>query len=288
MFWVCFKVSIQISTFTSGVENDPCPKWVNNQLVNLKGDRMSNVRGLEGKTVLVTGGSKGIGAAISRRFISQGCRVVMAFRSDEVAASKLAAKLAGDTGNCLAVRLDVADPDAVKTMISIVVTRFGTIDVLVNCAGVGTYRPLGEMDAAFVRSILDTNVLGIVLMTEAVLPHMPSPGGRIINLSSALAFRPINSSSVYSASKAAVNTLTHAFSKELGPRGITVNAVAPGVIETDMTANILAERGDQILAMTPMARIGQPDDIAGIVTFLASNDANWITGRTIVADGGVT
>ncbi|MEO9338283.1 3-oxoacyl-ACP reductase family protein [Mesorhizobium sp. SB112] len=249
---------------------------------------MSDARGLEGKTVVVTGGSKGIGAAISRRFVSLGCRVVMAFRSDESAASKLAAELARDTGNCLAVRADVADPDAVKSLIAIVVDHFGSIDVLVNCAAVGTYCPLGKMDAAFVRSILDANVMGTVLMTEAALPHMPSPGGRIINFSSALAFRPISGSSVYSASKAAVSTLTHAFSKELGPRGITVNAVAPGVIETDMTTKILAERGDQILAMTPLARIGQPDDIAGIVTFLASDDATWITGRTIVADGGVT
>jgi 3-oxoacyl-[acyl-carrier protein] reductase len=168
------------------------------------------------------------------------------------------------------------------------VERFGGIDVLVNCAAIGPYRPLGKMDASFIREILDTNVMGTVLMIEAALPHLPPSGGRIINFSSALAFRPIPTSSVYSASKAAVVTLTHAFSKELGPRGITVNAVAPGVIETDMTASILAERGPQILAATPLARIGQPDDIAGIVTFLASPDAGWITGRTIIADGGVT
>jgi 3-oxoacyl-[acyl-carrier protein] reductase len=249
---------------------------------------MNDTRGMQGKTVIVTGGSRGIGAAISRRFVSLGCRVVIAFKSDTVAASQLAAELAGETGNCLAVQADVAEPEAVKSLIATVVEYFGSVDVLVNCAAVGTYRPLGKMDATFVRSILDANVMGTVLMTEAVLPHMPSPGGRIINFSSALAFRPIPASSVYSASKAAVSTLTHAFSKELGQKGITVNAVAPGVIETDMTTKILAERGDQILAMTPLARIGQPDDITGIVAFLASNDAGWITGRTIVADGGVT
>jgi 3-oxoacyl-[acyl-carrier protein] reductase len=126
------------------------------------------------------------------------------------------------------------------------------------------------------------------MMTQAVLPHMPAPGGRIVNFASALVYRPIPTSSVYSASKAAVVTLTHAFAKELGPKGITVNAVAPGVIETDMTAGILAERGDQIVAATPLARIGLPDDIAGIVAFLASPAAGWITGRTIIADGGVT
>jgi len=144
------------------------------------------------------------------------------------------------------------------------------------------------MDAAFIRAILDANVLGTVLLTQAVLAHLTAPGGRIINFASALAFRPIPASSVYAASKAAVATLTHAWSKELGPRGITVNAIAPGVIETDMTAAILADRGAAVVAATPLGRIGQTDDIAGIALFLCSAEAGWITGRTIIADGGVT
>lgn len=246
------------------------------------------ITGLEGKVVLVTGGSRGIGAAIVRRFASLGSRVVIGYRSDHEAAGKLADELGGSDRNCVAVQVDVADPDRVKTLVAAAAHQFGGIDVLVNCAAIGPYRPLGKMDAPFIRSILETNVMGTVLMTEAALPHLTSPGGRIINFASALAFRPIPTSSVYSASKAAVVTLTHAFSKELGPKGITVNAVAPGVIETDMTTKILAERGDQILAATPLGRIGQPDDIAGIVTFLASPDAGWTTGRTIIADGGVT
>lgn len=244
--------------------------------------------GLEGKVVLVTGGSRGIGATIVRRFASLGSRVVIGYRSDHEAAGKLVSELGGSDRNCIAIQADIADPDNVQTLVAAAVDRFGRIDVLVNCAAVGPYRPLGSMGAPFIRSILDTNVMGTVLMAEAALPHLTSPGGRIINFASALAYRPIPTSSVYSASKAAVATLTHAFSKELGPRGITVNAVAPGVIETDMTTKILAERGDQILAVTPLGRIGQPDDIAGIVTFLASPDAGWITGRTIIADGGVT
>ncbi|MGH6860979.1 MAG: SDR family NAD(P)-dependent oxidoreductase [Phyllobacterium sp.] len=246
------------------------------------------IDGLEGKVVLVTGGSRGIGAAIARRFCLQGSHVVIGYKSDHETAGRLADELAGAGRKCIAVRGDVADPDDVRSLVAAAVDHFGHIDVLVNCAAVGPYRPLGQMGAAFIRTILDTNVTGTVLMTEAALAHLPSPGGRIINFSSALAFRPIPTSSVYSASKAAVVTLTHAFSKELGPRGITVNAVAPGVIETDMTRSILAERGDQILSATPLARIGQPGDIAGIVTFLASPDAGWITGRTIIADGGVT
>jgi 3-oxoacyl-[acyl-carrier protein] reductase len=249
---------------------------------------MSAAQGLEGKTVLVTGGSRGIGAAVARRFASLGSHVAIVYRSDQDAAEKLAGELTGAERKCIALKGDVAAPDDVNSIVEATVERLGGIDVLVNCAAIAPYRPLGEMDAAYIRSVLDTNILGTVLMTQAALRHLPSPGGRIINFASALAFRPIPTTSIYSASKAAVAALTHAFAKELGTRGITVNAVAPGVIETDMTTKILAERGDQILAMTPLARIGQPDDIAGIVTFLASPDAGWITGRTIIADGGVT
>ena len=120
------------------------------------------------------------------------------------------------------------------------------------------------------------------------LPHLTAPGGRIINFSSGLATRPIPNTSIYAAAKAAIAALSHALAKEFGPRGITVNTIAPGVIETDMTTRTLAERGAGILAMTPLGRIGQPDDIAGIVLFLASPDAGWITGHTIIADGGVS
>ena len=249
---------------------------------------MSSGGALAGKVILVTGGSRGIGAEVVRRFSSFGSRLVIGYRSDHEAADKLVSELAGMGSDSIAVKADVADPDAVKSLVRSAVERFGAIDVLVNCAAVGPYRPLGDMDAPFIRNILDTNVMGTVLMAQEVLPHMTSPGGRIVNFASALAYRPIPTSSLYSASKAAVVTLTQAFAKELGPKGITVNAVAPGVIATDMTTKILAERGDQILAMTPLARIGQPDDIAGIVTFLASSEAGWITGRTIIADGGVT
>ncbi len=244
--------------------------------------------GLIDKTVIVTGGSRGIGAAIARRFGASGARVVIGYRSDSEAAARVVREIVEAGGACLAARGDVSEQAGIDAIVHAAVKRFGPIDILVNCAAIAPYRPLGAMDAAFVRSILDANVVGLVMMTQSVLPHMPAPGGRIVNVASALAYRPIPTSSVYSASKAAVVTLTHAFAKELGPRGITVNAVAPGVIRTDMTESILVERGAQILAMTPLARIGETDDIAGIVTFLASPEAGWITGRTIIADGGVT
>ena len=249
---------------------------------------MSDANALKDKVVLVTGGSRGIGASVVRRFAAAGSSVVVSYRSRHDAARQLTDELTGLGQTCVAIAGDIADPEGPESVVRATVERFGRVDVLVNCAGVGTYKPLGQMDAAFVREILDANVVGTVMMVQAVLPHMPSPGGRIVNFASALAYRPIPTSSVYSASKAAVVTLTHAFAKELGPKGITVNAVAPGVIETDMTEKILQERGDQIVSMTPLARIGQPADIAGIVAFLASPEAGWITGRTIIADGGVT
>jgi 3-oxoacyl-[acyl-carrier protein] reductase len=243
---------------------------------------------LGGKVALITGGSRGIGAGVARRFAVAGCKIAVGYQSRGDAAEKLAAEIAGLGGECLPVQADITDPAAVARMIDAIITRFSRIDMLVNCAGIAPYVPLGEMDAPHVRAMFDANVLGVVLVTQAVLPHLPSPGGRIVNFSSALAYRPIPRSSIYSASKAAVVALTHAWAKELGPKGITVNAVAPGVIETDMTSKILEERGPGIVASTPLARIGQPEDIAGLALFLCSAEAGWITGRTIVADGGVT
>jgi 3-oxoacyl-[acyl-carrier protein] reductase len=243
---------------------------------------------LSGKVALITGASRGIGAAVARRFAAAGGQVAIGYQARSDAAASLAAEITAAGGQCLAVQGDIADSDAAQRIANDTVARFGRIDILVNCAGIGPYRPLGAMDATFIRAILDANVLGTVLVTQAVLSHLTAPGGRIINFASALAFRPIPTSSVYSASKAAVVTLTRAWSKELGPRGITVNAIAPGVIETEMTAAILAERGASVVASTPLGRIGQTGDIAGIALFLCSSEASWITGRTIIADGGVT
>jgi len=243
---------------------------------------------LSGKVALITGGSRGIGAAVARRFAAAGSQVAIGYQARSDAAESLAAEITAAGGQCLPVQGDITDGDAAQRIAADTVARFGRIDILVNCAGVAPYRALGAMDAAYIRAILDANVLGTVLITQAVLPHLTAPGGRIVNFASAMAFRPVPTSSVYAASKAAVVTLTHAWSKELGPKGITVNAIAPGVIETEMTAAILAERGPGIVASTPLGRIGQTDDIAGVALFLSSPESGWITGRTIIADGGVT
>jgi 3-oxoacyl-[acyl-carrier protein] reductase len=244
------------------------------------------MRPFENKIVLVTGGSRGIGAAVVTRFAALGAKVAIGFREREDAARALAEGIAAKGGDAMTVGGDLAREEDIAPIVSEVANRFGRIDVLVNCAAIAPYRRLGDLDGAFIRAMFDANVTGAALITQAAVPHMPSPGGRIIHFSSRLAYAPIPTSAVYAASKAAVVALVQGFSKELGPKGITINAVAPGVIETDMTADILKERGEAIRAGTPLGRIGQPDDITGVVTFLASPDAGWITGRTILADGG--
>ncbi len=245
-------------------------------------------RPLSGKVVLITGGSRGIGAGIARRFAEEGSRVAIAYRNGKAAADAVLADVAAAGAQGIAVAGDVAKPEDTRAMVAQVVAKFGHIDVLVNCAGITGHRSFEKSDTAFFHAIFDTNVLGTVEMIQAALPHMPAPGSRIINFSSALATRPIPTTSIYAACKAAVAALSHALAKEFGPRGITVNTIAPGVIETDMTAATLVERGANIVGMTPLGRIGQPDDIAGIVVFLSSPDGKWITGRTLIADGGIS
>ena len=242
---------------------------------------------MKDKVVLVTGGSRGIGAAIVRRFAAEGCRVAVGCRSanDNAAAVLRDVTAAGAQG--VIVTGDLAKPEAARDVVAQTVARFGHIDVIVNCGGISEHRAFEASDEAFFHAIFDTNVLGTIAVIQAALPHLTAPGGCIVNFSTALASRPIPKSSIYAASKAAVQTLSHALAKELGPRGITVNAVAPGVIETDMTAKTLVERGDSIRSMTPLGRIGQPDDVAGVVLFLASPEGGWITGRTLLVDGGV-
>ncbi len=251
-------------------------------------DRHAGAHPLKDKVVLVTGGSRGIGAAMAKRFAAVGSQVAVGCRSQSPAVERVLGEIAAQGAQAIAVYGDIAKPDEARNIVAETVKRFGRLDVVVNCAGISNHRPFAESDPAFFRAIFDTNVLGTIEVIQAALPHLPSPGGRIINFSSALATRPLPRTAIYAASKAAVSALSHALAKEFGPRGITVNAIAPGVIETDMTQKALAERGDTILAQTPLARIGQPDDVAGVALFLASPDSGWVTGRTFIVDGGVS
>lgn len=243
---------------------------------------------LDGKAALVTGGSRGIGEAVVRRFAELGARVAFSYRAQADKAQALIRDLEGKGAVVKAVAADVTDAAAVAALIGEVTQAFGHIDILVNNAGTFGARAIGEVDYAFYAEQFNVNVWGTLQVTQAALAAFPDSGGRIVNLSSQRAFSPKDRTGVYAASKAAVSTLTQALAIELGPRGITVNAVAPAVTRTDMTAAIPAEKRALLAASTPLRRLGEPDDIAAAIAFLASDDARWITGRTLLADGGIT
>lgn len=247
---------------------------------------MTETKRFAGKAAIVTGASRGIGAEVARRLAAEGAALLIVYRSDHDAARAVVGAIRAHGGTAHALAADISQPGDCARIMREAMEVLGRIDILVNAAGVASYKPLADADAAHYRALFDTNVLGSLALTREAAAIMETPG-RIIHFASRLAETPLPGASVYAASKAAVSALTLALAQELGPRGITINAVAPGPIETDMTTAILRERGAALAAQTPLRRIGQPGDIAGIVAFLASDDAGWITGRTLRADGGL-
>ncbi|ASM75124.1 MULTISPECIES: SDR family NAD(P)-dependent oxidoreductase [Roseobacteraceae] len=247
---------------------------------------MNGTRSLTGKVALVTGGSRGIGAEVARRLASDGAEVVIAYRSDKASAQNVVEVLIAAGAKAHAFLADIAIPEDCEKLIGDCIKACGRLDILVNAAGVAAYHPLDQVDADHFHAMFNTNVLGALSLTRAFAAVMDGPG-QIIHFASRLAETPMPNTSVYAASKAAVSAMTLALSQELGPRGITINAIAPGLIETDMTAAAVSARGEAMRNTTPLRRIGQPKDISGIVSFLASDDARWITGKTIRADGGL-
>ncbi|WGF87792.1 SDR family NAD(P)-dependent oxidoreductase [Marinivivus vitaminiproducens] len=241
---------------------------------------------LAGKVAIVTGGSRGIGAAVARTLAARGAAVVVGYGKGAEAAEAVAADIRAANGRATVSGGDVREPAAADAAVTAALDTFGRLDILVTAAGVSVSSPLAEIDTAQVRDAFDINVLGTVLAIQAAAPHLPE-GGRIVTFASRLALNPLPGSAIYAASKAAVIGLTQTVALELGGRGITVNAVAPGMIETDMTREAVRARGAAVATATPLGRIGQPDDVAGIVAFLVSDDARWMTGRTLRADGGL-
>jgi 3-oxoacyl-[acyl-carrier protein] reductase len=239
-----------------------------------------------GKIALVTGGSRGIGESISRHFAERGANVVIGYRSGKEVADALAADLVKQGVQAIAVAGDVAKPGDCQKIVDAAVAKFGRIDILVNNAGISARKTYEEMTHEEFTKVMETNVLSVFMMIKSAVPHMKA-GGRIINISSRLAFIGIPGGAPYSASKAAVNQITANFAFELGAKGITVNGVAPGLIETEMTAKTIPDRKEMLIKSTPLGRIGQPDDIAGAVMMFASEESKWITGRTIRCDGGI-
>jgi NAD(P)-dependent dehydrogenase (short-subunit alcohol dehydrogenase family) len=250
---------------------------------------------LEGKVAFVTGASRGIGEAISRRFAREGAKVALAARSEE-SCRRIAREIESSGGEAIAIGTDVTDAQAVARMVSAVVAKWGRIDVLVNNAGLGGPTPLSDHDDSHWDAILATNLTAVFRVTREALPHL-SDGARIINLSSVVGRFGVAGFGAYSATKHGLIGLTRSFALELAPRSITVNAMCPGWVETDMGRTSwrgVGERHgggekegrDMAAKMAPLGRIIEPEEVAGLAAYLASDDARSITGQAIVLDGG--
>jgi 3-oxoacyl-[acyl-carrier protein] reductase len=241
--------------------------------------------GLTGGVALVTGGSRGIGSAIVERLAAAGMKVVFTYREKAAEAGQVAA--AGEGGNAAAEKLDVRDATACNDLIEKIVERHERIDLLVNNAGVIRDNPLTILEEDDVRVVLETNVTGAFNVSRAVAPHMISKRrGKIINISSVAGEKGGRGQTNYAASKGAINAFTRALAVELAPRSITVNAVAPGVIETEMSRQVRERAPDEVLSRILLRRIGQPAEVANAVWFLASRFADYITGQVLHVDGG--
>jgi 3-oxoacyl-[acyl-carrier protein] reductase len=243
--------------------------------------------GLRGKNVIVTGGSRGIGRAIVDLFADEGCDVTFFYRGNAQAADDVV-QAAHATGRKVASeQLDVRDASACAAAVERVADRCGRIDVLVNNAGIIRDNQLAALEDDDVRSVLDTNVGGVFNMARAVVPHMiVQRAGKIINLSSVSGEKGGRGQTNYAASKGAINAFTRALAVELAPRKVMVNAVAPGVIETEMSQDVRELAGEQILGKILLRRFGKPEEVAFAVWFLASSYADYVTGEILHVDGG--
>jgi 3-oxoacyl-[acyl-carrier protein] reductase len=243
--------------------------------------------GLAGKVALVSGGSRGIGRAVVELFARDGMDVVFFYRGNAQAASEAVAAVQAAGGQCEPMRVDVTDAAAVDAAVDGIVDSRGRIDVLVNNAGIVRDNLLGMLEDEDIHAVLDTNIGGVFNLTRAVSRHMISKrSGRIINLSSVAAEKGGRGQANYAASKGAINAFTKAMAVELASRKITVNCVAPGVIETEMSQQVRDLADDQIMARILLRRYGQADDVAHAVWFLASRFADYITGEVLHVDGG--
>ena len=235
---------------------------------------------LTGKVAVVTGASKGIGAAIARRFGAEGAKVVVNYATDKSGAEQVVNDIQAAGSKAVAVQANVADAKDVNTLFTEAKKAFGKIDILVNNAGVYEFRPLEQIDEQHFRKHFDLNVLGLLLTTQAAVQNINGDGGSIINVSSIASKTPPAGSSVYSATKGAVDVLTRSLAQELGPKKVRVNTLAPGVTDTE-GVRALPEDGPEFrnyaVSRTPLGRVGTVDDIASAALFLASEDSAWIT-----------
>jgi len=239
----------------------------------------------EGKVAVVTGGSRGIGAAIARRLAADGAHVALTYQQSASAAETLVAEIKAAGGSAEAIRSDAADPAAIKAAVDSVVQARGRIDLLVNNAGVAVFGPIDEFTLEDFEKTVAVNVRAVFAGVKAVLPHM-GQGGRIVNISSTNALRmPMVGGSVYAMSKSALSGLTQGLARELGPRGITINNVLPGPVDTDMNPEN-TEFGAGLHDYMAIKRHGRPEEIAAMVAYLAGPEAAYVTGGDLLIDGG--
>jgi len=244
---------------------------------------------LTGKVAVVTGASKGIGAAIAKHLAAEGAAVVVNYSASKDGADRVVREVTANGGRAIAVKANLSKKTDIDQLFAETRKAFGQIDILVNNAGIYEFSPLENITEEHYRKQFDLNVLGLALSTQAAVKQFNPAGGSIINISSVVSTLGIPGAAVYSGTKGAVDAITRSLAKELGPRGIRVNAINPGMVETEgVHAAGMAESDmrKQVEAQTPLGRIGQPDDIAKAAVFFASQDSGWITGETLTVSGG--
>lgn len=245
---------------------------------------------LQNKVALVTGASKGIGAAIATYFAAEGARVVVNYASSKDGADNVVRAITDNGGSAIAVRADVTNEAEVARLFAETKAAFGTLDILVNNAGMYQYAPIEDVTEAAFQQHFNLNVWGAVLAIQSAVNLFGAAGGTIINISSEVSRTPLPTGAVYSASKAALDAITVALSKEFSGRNIRINSLLPGVVETEgsRSAGFIGSEAElRLVATTPLGRTGQPADIAKVAVFLASEDGAWITGERISVSGGI-
>ncbi len=251
----------------------------------------SPTKKLSGKVAIVTGASKGIGAAIAKQLAAEGAAVVVNYGSSKTEAERVVADIESDGGKALAVRANIAKKADIERLFSETKKAFARLDILVNNAGIYEFLPLEAVTEEHFHKHFDLNVLGLILASKEAAACFDTAGGSIINISSVASTKAPANASVYGATKAAVDAVTKSLAKELGPRNIRVNSINPGFTETEgvhgMAGFLDGSEASQMVSNTPLGRVGQPGDIAPAVVFLASDDSAWITGENIKVSGGL-
>jgi 3-oxoacyl-[acyl-carrier protein] reductase len=249
----------------------------------------TNQKKLSGKVAVVTGASKGIGAEIAKQLAANGASVIVNYASSKTGAAAVVDAISKKGGEAVAVQADLSKPADIDRLFAQAKKNFGRVDILINNAGIYEFSPLESITEQHFHKQFNLNVLGLIFASQAAAKQFGAEGGSIVNISSVVSTMAFPNASVYSATKGAVDAITRSLAAELGPRKIRVNAINPGIVETEGVHSAGIAESDmrkQVEAQTPLGRIGQPLDIAGAAVFLASNDSAWITGETLRISGG--